>query len=118
MQIADGRKDLQQIRDGKAQSVARLRASKSPHYSSEEKDDDEGPSSSLATALPKARSLALGPQASRDDTERLIDALAGSTPAMRNAAVEIVVQGPRQAQFETVTSAVVDLYQRLSRAGR
>jgi hypothetical protein len=29
MQLADGRKDLQQIRDGKAESVARLRAGRS-----------------------------------------------------------------------------------------
>jgi hypothetical protein len=48
MQIADGRKDLQQIRESKAQSVARLREQKSSLRSEEKSDDadelfDEGP---------------------------------------------------------------------------
>ena len=115
MQIADGRKSVQEIRDGKAQSVARLRASKSFHYSSEEESDDEGPES-VATA-PLGAHAALGPS-NRNDTERLIDALANSTPEMRNAAVVIVLEGDRQAAFEAVTNAVSDLYKQLSRAGR
>jgi len=115
MQIADGRKSVQEIRDGKAQSVARLRASKSLHYSSEEESHDEGPES-VATA-PLGAHAALGPS-NRNDTERLIDALANSTPEMRNAAVVIVLEGDRQTAFEAVTNAVSDLYKQLSRAGR
>jgi len=115
MQIADGRKSVQEIRGGKAQSVARLRASKSLHYSSEEESHDEGPES-VATA-PLGAHAALGPS-NRNDTERLIDALANSTPEMRNAAVMIVLEGDRQTAFEAVTNAVSDLYKQLSRAGR
>jgi len=115
MQIADGRKSVQEIRDGKAQSVARLRASKSFHYSSEEESDDEGPES--VAAAPLGAHAALGPS-NRNDTERLIDALANSTPEMRNAAVVIVLKGDRQTAFEAVTNAVSDLYKQLSRAGR
>ncbi len=72
---------------------------------------------SVATALLGARS-ARGPSDSKGDANLLIDALAESTPAVRSAAAEIVVQGSRQSQFEAVTNAVVDLYQGLSRAGR
>ena len=115
MQIADGRKSVQEIRGGKAQSVARLRASKSLHYTSEEESHDEGPES-VATA-PLGAHAALGPS-NRNDTERLIDALANSTPEMRNAAVMIVLEGDRQTAFEAVTNAVSDLYKQLSRAGR
>ena len=115
MQIADGRKSVQEIRDGKAQSVARLRARKSLHFGSEEESDDEGPES-VATA-PLGAHAALGPS-NRNDTERLIDALANSTPEMRNAAVVIVLEGDRQTAFEAVTNAVSDLYKQLSRAGR
>jgi hypothetical protein len=112
MQIADGRKDLQQIRDGKAQSVARLRASTSLH--------SEGPSSSLASALYGARSLTLGPLVGdgMSDPNRLIDALAESDAATRSAAADALISGSRHSQFEKVTNAVVDLYQPLSRAGR
>ena len=76
---------------------------------------DEGPES-VATA-PLGAHAALGPS-NRNDTERLIDALANSTPEMRNAAVVIVLEGDRQTAFEAVTNAVSDLYKQLSRAGR
>ena len=117
MQIADGRKSVQEIRDGKAQSVARLRASKSLHYSSEEESDLGGPSSSLATALYGARALALGPSGSKSDPNQLIDVLAVSDAATRVSATDSLINGSRHSQFEAVTNAVVDLYQRLSRAG-
>jgi hypothetical protein len=118
MQIADGRKSVQEIRDGKAQSVARLRASKSLHYSSEEESDLGGPSSSLATALYGARWLALGPSGSKSDPNQLIDVLARSDAATRVSAADALISGARHSQFEAVTNAVIDLYQRLSRAGR
>ena len=71
MQLADGRKDLQQIRDGKAQSMARLRArSSSPEAQCGEEaaDDfpdalfDEGPAR-FVTALSDA--LGRGPSGSK-----------------------------------------------------
>jgi len=128
MQIADGRKDLQQIRDGKAQSVARLRARTSslhPGCSEEEEaefpdtiSDQEGPQS-VATALDRARS-APGPPTSdgKADVSHLIDALAGSDAKTRGAAAEALINGARQTQFASVSNAVADLYQRLSSAGR
>jgi hypothetical protein len=118
MQLADGRKDLQQIRDGKAQSVARLRASKSLHYSSEEKTDDDDEPLKEGPQSAEGRKLKTGNAVLSCDPNSLIDVLAGSTPAVRSAAVELVVQGSRQSQFEAITNAVVDLYQRLARAGQ
>jgi hypothetical protein len=122
MQIADGRKDLQQIRDGKAQSVARLRANKSLHYSSEEKVDDadelfeEGPTTCPAAA--PSPSVALVGIKTGHDPDSIIFALARSTPAERGAAVESLVRGSRQSQFEQVSAAVADLYTQLAKAGR
>jgi hypothetical protein len=119
MQIADGRKSLQQVRDGKAQSMARLRARSSSPRGEEQIPDEifEEEAAHVASA-PPAGDLVLGRPANRNDTDSLIDALASSTPAMRNAVVDIVVQGDRQTAFETVRNAVADLYQQLSRAGR
>ena len=124
MQLADGRKDLQQIRDGKAQSMARLRArSSSPqaHCGEEAADDfpdalfDEGPAR-FVTALSDA--LGRGPSGSKSDPNQLIDVLAGSDAATRVSATDALINGSRHSQFEAVANAVVDLYQRLSRAGR
>jgi hypothetical protein len=114
MQLADGRKTVEQIRSEKAQSMRKLRASSSPR--GEEGEDAEGPAS-VATAPLTARS-ALGPPPSRVDTDRLIDALACSTPAVRTGAVSLLDGGDRQTQFQSVRDAVADLYQQLSRAGR
>lgn len=121
IQIADGRKSVQEVRDATTQRVKALRANRSSSLRNEEKEIpdeilEEEPASD-ATALLGARS-ARGPSDSKGDANLLIDALAESTPAVRSAAAEIVVQGSRQSQFEAVTNAVVDLYQRLSRAGR
>jgi hypothetical protein len=121
IQIADGRKSVQEVRDATTQRVKALRANRSSSLRNEEKEipDEilEKEPASVATALLGARS-ARGPSDSKGDANLLIDALAESTPPVRSAAAEIVVQGSRQSQFEAVTNAVVDLYQRLSRAGR
>jgi len=124
MQLADGRKDLQRIRDGKAQSMAQLRArSSSPQAQCGEEaaDDfpdalfDEGPAR-FVTALSDA--LGRAPSGSKSDPNQLIDVLAGSDAATRVSATDALINGSRHSQFEAVTNAVVDLYQRLSRAGR
>jgi hypothetical protein len=122
MQLADGRKDLQQIRDGKAQSMARLRAhSSSPQAQcGEEEIPDELEAARVATALPNGRAPLRGPQENNNkaDASQLIDALAESTPAVRSAAVEALINGSHQTRFQSVTTAVIDLYRHLSRAGR
>jgi hypothetical protein len=119
MQIADGRKSLQQVRDGKAQSMARLRAHGSSPRGEEEIPDEffEEGAARVATALPNGRAPLRGPQ-SDGRTALLIDTLAGSTPEVRSAVVEAVIRGSRQTQFTTVSNAVIDLYQQLARAGR
>jgi len=48
----------------------------------------------------------------------LIANLVASTPSTRREAVEAVIAGIRQSEFDAVTNAVSDLYQRLSKAGR
>ena len=123
MQLASGKKDLQQIRDGKAQGMARLRArSSSPQAQCGEEDfpdelfDQEGPEIG-ATAPLRARA-ALGSSDGKGDPNQLIDVLAGSDAATRVSATDALINGSRHSQFEAVTNAVVDLYQRLSRAGR
>ena len=125
MQLASGKKGLQQIRDGRAQSMARLRArSSSPQAQCGEEGfpdelfDREGPE--IGAAAPLRARAALGPLASdgKNDPNHLIDALAGSDAATRCSAAEALIHGIRQFQFEQVATAVIDLYQRLSRAGR
>ena len=123
MQLASGKKDLQQIRDGKAQGMARLRArSSSPQAQCGEEDfpdelfDQEGPEIG-ATAPLRARA-ALGSSDGKGDPNQLIDVLAGSDAATRVSATDALINGSRHSQFEAVTNAVVDLYQRRSRAGR
>ena len=139
MQLADGRKSLQEIRDEKAQSVARLRARNSLHYSSEEIETlDSEAASALLFPSPKkvasevsrltdaysmvspdaAESFRAALLTTRPDRDRLIDALAASDTATRGAAIVALTTGSRQSQFEAVRSAVADLYRLLAKAGR
>jgi hypothetical protein len=124
MQLADGRKDLQQIRDEKAQSVARLRehgSSLQPNVVKKAPRDEEEEKARIATAPDKAAApspSAIENDAGINDPRPLINALAISTPIARKLAVAAVVEGVRQFQFEQVRDAVVDLYQRLAKAGR
>jgi probable HAF family extracellular repeat protein len=109
MQIADGRKSTQEIRAGKAESVARLRARGSSLQAQCSEEDHHG--------LPDEGLLGLH-QPPSDKSSRLIDALAGSDAETRGAAVEALIGGSRQTDFEPVTRAVADLDSRLARAGR
>jgi hypothetical protein len=108
MQLADGRKSLQEIREEKAQSMARLRA----RISSPRGEDIESPDEHAL--------LPLGPPASgsNGDAHRLIDALVASSSGTRAAAAHLLIAGPRASQFESATNAVADLYQTLATAGR
>jgi hypothetical protein len=117
MQLADGRKDLQQIRDGTAQRVKALRAARGSSLQGQ--CNEEGGPKSVATPLLGARS-ALGPPASdsKGDAHDLIDALVASSSGTRAAAAHLLIAGPRASQFESATNAVADLYQTLARAGR
>jgi hypothetical protein len=122
MQLADGRKDLHQIRDGKAQSMVRLRARNSLHHGGEQEDDQER-AARVATALPNGRAPLRGTEASTTDdphllhaARQIIDGLIHQT--IRETTIRMVISGERQTQFASFTQAVADLYQRLSRAGR
>jgi hypothetical protein len=135
MQLADGRKDLQQLRDEKAQSVARLRARSSSLQSAcseetkkqmhKDKDEDKDALSltspaALKSPVPQAsdRAKSLAQLPSIDDPQPLISALANSTALARKSAVNAVTSGYHSFQFEGFRDAVADLYQQLSRAGR
>jgi hypothetical protein len=125
MQIADGRKTVQEVREATAQRVKVLRATSSlQHQCNEEGDPDEifnqEGAACVATAPPNGRAPLRGPQESNNkaDASQLIDALAESTPAVRSAAAEALINGSHQTRFQSVTTAVIDLYQQLSRAGR
>src|SRR5262245_6179739 len=123
MQLADGRKDLQQIRDATAQRVKALRASRSSSLQAEcneeEVANDILGQEEIATTPVEARS-APDPQASdsKAKAERMIDALAQSNTNSRAAAAEALINGSHQTRFKSVTTAVADLYARLARAGR
>src|SRR5262245_3451403 len=105
MQLADGRKSLQEVRDATAQRVRALRFRRSSPLQDQCNGEEEANQSGAA---PPSTAPALS----------LIDALARSNSAVRAAAADALISGARQAQFEAVVDAVGDLYQRLSRAGR
>jgi hypothetical protein len=118
MAIASGKKSVQKVRDATTQRVRALRADRGVFVTNQCNEEVEGPSS--VASVPPSGALTRGPLVSdsKNDANLLIDVLAGSTPAVRGTAVELVVQGSRQFQFEQVRDAVADLYQRLSRAGQ
>jgi len=119
MQLADGRKDLQQIRDEKAKSVAQHRArnlfTTSP--CSEEEDSPEDPLRPTSSA-PSTPQLTISPgkKMLRLRAAALIIDLTDED--IRNMALKMVLEGERQTSFDDFRNAVVDLYQALSRAGR
>src|SRR5262249_5189338 len=142
MQLADGRKSLQEIRDSTAQRVADLRARSSSLQSqcNEEDPVDEIPEQSERTGgaeqeeadneqeeptdakqeeAGKKRAAVvkalLKAGAKEDD---LIEALARSTHETRAFATEALIKGRHQTKFDAVRSAVSDLYQRLMGAGK
>jgi hypothetical protein len=106
MQIADGRKSVQGIRDATAQRVKALRANHSSSLQSQCNEEEEP---SFEESEPELA------WAEEDD---LINTLARSTPAVRGAAVAAVVKGSHQTKFEQFRDAVADLYQQLAKAGR
>ena len=120
MQLADGRKSLEEIREGKAQSVARLRAQTSSLQSQCSEENKVAPSTPFDDDLPIERSTP--PQAIAQDGHAqalaLIDALVASSSSTRSTAADLLVSGSRQTAFEKATVAVADLYSTLSRAGR
>jgi len=126
MQIADGRKSVQEVRGATAQRVRALRDNRRASLHNEEEIPDElfdaGPA--RVASAPPLGALARGPGVSLagirtgHDPDSIIYALARSTSAERGAAVESLIKGSRQTEFEPVTNAVIDLYQQLSRAGR
>jgi hypothetical protein len=111
MQLADGRKGLQQVRDGKAESVRALRASQKKNLNFE-KDSD------FFTTSQCSEDAGGKPPLAWAEEHDLINTLAGSTPAIRNAAVEAITLGSHQSKFELVRDAVSDLYTQLARAGK
>jgi hypothetical protein len=120
MQLADGRKDLQQLRDATAQRMRAIRAqSSSSHRACDEEDfPNELLEEKPEPERPTACSDAPEPEYTPDDHHRLITALAQSTPESRRDAAVALIAGRYENQFGQVTEAVADLYQLLARAGR
>ena len=121
MQLADGRKDIQQIRDATAQRVRALRADRgSSLQGNVTKKNVSEPAAPKPSPVPqvsdRAKSLAQLP--SIDDPQPLISALANSTALARKSAVSAVSSGYHSFQFERFRDAVADLYQQLAKAGR
>jgi hypothetical protein len=122
MQIADGRKSLEQVRTGTAKRVMK-HAKASSSLANEEKPGDadelfeEGQHDPLPLPAQGNKDLE-GPELAWAEEHDLIDVLAGSTPVIRDAAIKAVISGSHQGQFEQVRDAVADLYQRLARAER
>jgi hypothetical protein len=143
MAIADGRKSLQQLRAEKNETSklahARDRAAAASLNSevatitrdAEEEQADKAECTrlwqrvqqaegerDLPTASQKATKAAPAPPLAWAEEHDLIEVLARSTPAIRSAAVEALISGSHQTQFDAVSNALADLYQRLSGAGR
>jgi hypothetical protein len=131
MQLADGRKTVEGIRADKNETSkiahAKERAARSSLNSSNSEEDfpdepsDEEPERAARLASPSICGSPRGPQEQESDkveAHRLIDIFAGSTPSVRNAAVEALISGSRQLLFTKVSSAIADLYQALMKAGR
>jgi hypothetical protein len=118
MQLADGRKSVQEVRDATTQRVKALRANRNSSLRNEEKEIADEIEEAAHPASAPSPGVALVGIKTGHDPDSIIFALARSTPADRGAAVESLIKGSRQTEFEPVTSAVIDLYQRLSRAGR
>lgn len=105
MQLADGRKNLQEIRDGKAQSMARLRAGSSPQAKCGEEK-----SAVVVSIAPHEFPCV------RDTASSVIDDLIDD--GIRETVVKMVLEGERQSAFDDFRNAVADLYQQLLRAVR
>ena len=113
MALADGRKSVQEIRSATAQRVAYLRASRGsslqgnvtkkiglpaePDFES----DTKAPTPTPAIA-----------QAGHAQALALIAALSASSSSTRSTAVDLLVSGSQQSQFETTTVAVSEQHGR------
>lgn len=129
MQLADGRKSLQEIRDGKAQSVRQVRAQRASSLQgqcSEETSEEADETDEIRSNDPahwKLRAIFDDENVGRIPDPRLrlraqaliVDLL---DKGIRNLAIEMVLKGERQSAFDDFRNAVADLYQQLSRAGR
>jgi hypothetical protein len=123
MQLADGRKDLQQIRDATAQRVKALRASRSSSLQGRCNEDDTLISTdNISTHNIRPHNIGThnipSSGSKNGGAHQLIDALVASSSGSREAAANLLISGPRQSQFTTTVKAVADFYVLLSRAGR
>src|SRR5262249_1335208 len=111
MQIADGRKSLQEVRDATAERVRALRATqKHLRYSNEEESPDAHPVLVPAPSNSDTTCPITGQKLLPLRWRLLIDALAQSDASIRMAIAEALISGARQSDFEAVIKAVSDLY--------
>ena len=117
MQIASGKKSLQEIRDNDAEKHRRLRQSSSgqPQCPEENEEPSDEPNAGSKTLAPTPTPVIA--QDGQAQAFTLIDALVASSSSSRSAAVDLLVNGSPD-QFERATIATADIYQGLARAGR
>jgi len=114
MQIADGKKSVQGIRDATAQRVRALRDNRKASLRNEEEDDAEGPSrAALGPPVPTANDP--DPRLRLRARAVIIDLLAAEVRAL---VIEMVLAGESQGYFGDFCNAITEIYQALSRAGR
>ena len=130
MQLADGRKTVAQIRtDTNRRKIEHRKASSS--FRNEEGRKPESTVQADREQVEKLYNRVVEAEAARDafmktspgapgstQVTLIINALASSSATTRKAVVNALVSGTHHSQFEAVTNAVSDLYQRLSQAGR
>jgi hypothetical protein len=126
MQVADGRKNVEQVRTSTAQRVMRhaKAASSLAGRPNEERTAVASPNPH-AIASPRnsqqeapTRPLVIKPgrKMLRRHALMALDFLL--SPDIREAAFNLVIAGERQSQFQAIADAVGDLYRRLAGAGR
>jgi hypothetical protein len=124
MQLADGRKDLQQLRADTAKRVEQHRAQTSSSLQGRCNEEKRPTEEEAQETLRGGAGLLLESIARESQEkffkrpERLIDALTASSSTTRAQAAQLLISGPRQSQFQSAVTAVSDLYQTLARAGR
>jgi hypothetical protein len=140
MQIADGRKSVQEIRDTTAQRVKALRATRDA-FVTDRRNEGKAKPAPIAGTAPSKRMRELTRKLVRDWTENeeekqrpaggtenclvhpgpvllAFSTLIDSTPESRRTAVATIVRGACPHKFEQLRDAVADIYQQLAKAGR
>jgi hypothetical protein len=110
MQIASGKKSVQEVRDATAQRVRDFRSRQGSSLQAQCNEEDQ------ATVEADIKTdIAVDPLA-RTFAREFIGYLLMQD--VREEAIKLVIEGEHQGDFDSFRNAVADLYQKLSKAGR